>query len=235
MLIAFILFCFFIGLIISACSKKDASKSGGEHINSVSKNDAKNSVGGVSSFSSRFVDIYLYAGINNIEGMIKSHMTRPTRCFLNHGENGLYIETTIMNENVYYGINNEDVVKVHYIGGAQAEKDTGKAVAGAITLGVVGLLAGMVNEDRLLIAIEKTDGKLIVFGIENYYKPDADKFFANCFGEKFDPTLKFEEDNAQVINGSSNADELMKYKQLLDSGAITQDEYDAKKKQLLNL
>lgn len=33
----------------------------------------------------------------------------------------------------------------------------------------------------------------------------------------------------------SVADELAKYKALLDSGAITQDEYDAKKKELLNL
>lgn len=37
-------------------------------------------------------------------------------------------------------------------------------------------------------------------------------------------------------NGSiSTADELLKWKQLLDSGAITQEEYDAKKKQLLGL
>lgn len=33
----------------------------------------------------------------------------------------------------------------------------------------------------------------------------------------------------------SNADELKKYKELLDSGAITQEEYDAKKKELLGL
>jgi hypothetical protein len=33
----------------------------------------------------------------------------------------------------------------------------------------------------------------------------------------------------------SNADEIMKYKELLDVGAITQEEYDAKKKQLLGL
>lgn len=33
----------------------------------------------------------------------------------------------------------------------------------------------------------------------------------------------------------SNADELQKYKNLLDSGAITQEEFDAKKKQLLGL
>ena len=34
---------------------------------------------------------------------------------------------------------------------------------------------------------------------------------------------------------SSNADELKKYKELLDSGVITQEEFDAKKKQLLGL
>lgn len=35
--------------------------------------------------------------------------------------------------------------------------------------------------------------------------------------------------------GNTSADEIMKYKQLLDAGAITQEEYDAKKKQLLGL
>ncbi len=34
---------------------------------------------------------------------------------------------------------------------------------------------------------------------------------------------------------ASSADELMKYKRLLDAGAITQEEYEAKKKQLLSL
>ena len=33
----------------------------------------------------------------------------------------------------------------------------------------------------------------------------------------------------------SSADEILKYKQLLDAGIISQDEFDAKKKQLLNL
>jgi hypothetical protein len=33
----------------------------------------------------------------------------------------------------------------------------------------------------------------------------------------------------------SSADEIKKFKELLDGGAITQEEYDAKKKQLLGL
>ena len=40
---------------------------------------------------------------------------------------------------------------------------------------------------------------------------------------------------AQVINQVSAADELKKFKELLDSGLITQEEFDAKKKQLLGL
>lgn len=42
------------------------------------------------------------------------------------------------------------------------------------------------------------------------------------------------EDNS-VITKSSDAEELIKYKQLLDDGILTQDEFDAKKKQILGL
>ena len=38
-----------------------------------------------------------------------------------------------------------------------------------------------------------------------------------------------------VFNESSPADELKKYKDLLDTGAISQDEFETKKNQLLNL
>jgi len=38
-----------------------------------------------------------------------------------------------------------------------------------------------------------------------------------------------------VLQQTSNADELAKYKKLLDDGAISQDEFDAKKKQILGL
>ena len=49
-----------------------------------------------------------------------------------------------------------------------------------------------------------------------------------------------EEEIRQAANGNSKstvsaADELKKYKELLDSGVITQEEFDAKKKQLLGL
>lgn len=43
------------------------------------------------------------------------------------------------------------------------------------------------------------------------------------------------QNQTQIINHSSTADELKKYKDLLDNGAITQQEYNEKKKQLLDL
>ena len=47
-----------------------------------------------------------------------------------------------------------------------------------------------------------------------------------------------EEKQPQIINNiqeKSSADELKKFKDLLDSGIITQEEFDEKKKQLLGL
>ena len=41
--------------------------------------------------------------------------------------------------------------------------------------------------------------------------------------------------NQSGVPATSAADELKKYKDLLDSGVITQEEFDAKKKQLLGL
>ncbi len=46
---------------------------------------------------------------------------------------------------------------------------------------------------------------------------------------------KKETQNATVVMQTSAADELKKFKELLDSGVITQEEFDAKKKQLLGL
>lgn len=46
---------------------------------------------------------------------------------------------------------------------------------------------------------------------------------------------KVENQPIVMMKESSNADEIKKYKELLDNGTITQEEFDKKKKQLLNL
>lgn len=53
--------------------------------------------------------------------------------------------------------------------------------------------------------------------------------------EELDQLKKSQQSQIQQIQPSSYADELKKYKDLLDSGVITQEEFDQKKKQLLGL
>ena len=45
----------------------------------------------------------------------------------------------------------------------------------------------------------------------------------------------YQTDNSSVVQNISSADEILKYKKLLDDGILTQEEFDAKKKQLLGL
>ena len=53
--------------------------------------------------------------------------------------------------------------------------------------------------------------------------------------KRIDETKSSKNASSTTIIQPSGADELIKYKQLLDSGIITQEEFDAKKKQLLGL
>lgn len=46
-------------------------------------------------------------------------------------------------------------------------------------------------------------------------------------------SLCLKDKNAQVSNGVGTADELKKYKELLDEGVITREEFEARKKKML--
>lgn len=83
------------------------------------------------------------------------------------------------------------------------------------------------------IAVATSSGKISFLGIENNDRIRA--AIAQLLLER----QKKEKDKPQPIIKQevpqSNADELKKYKELLDAGVITQEEFDAKKKQLLGL
>lgn len=65
------------------------------------------------------------------------------------------------------------------------------------------------------------------------YKSSIMKLIVDTFEQAMNNAKK---NNSQsTVSNSSSADEIKKYKDLLDSGAITQEEFDAKKKQLLGL
>lgn len=82
------------------------------------------------------------------------------------------------------------------------------------------------------IAVATSSGRISFRGISNSQK----------IYEAINGLLIVRQDKSNNVNSSikqemplSDADELKKFKELLDSGVITQDEFDAKKKQLLGL
>ena len=82
------------------------------------------------------------------------------------------------------------------------------------------------------IAVGTSSGRIVFKAIENYI--DVHKEITNLMAVKQDihviPSATIKQEIPQ-----SNADELKKFKELLDMGVITQEEFDAKKKQLLGL
>lgn len=80
------------------------------------------------------------------------------------------------------------------------------------------------------IVVATSSGKIrfmLISNRDNIYKTISDLLI--------DRQNKKKEQTTIVNNAGSNADELKKYKELLDTGVITQEEFEAKKKQLLNL
>ena len=79
------------------------------------------------------------------------------------------------------------------------------------------------------LSVATSSGRISFLGIEN--RDDIHQVISKLLLERQDKS-------SGIINQDkpqSNADELKKYKELLDSGIITQEEFNAKKKQLLGL
>ncbi|MCI7741234.1 MAG: SHOCT domain-containing protein [Clostridiales bacterium] len=77
------------------------------------------------------------------------------------------------------------------------------------------------------------------FMLVYYLEPRKEHFKArnntNDTPNKISEMIQKRPTNTTVVQNVSNADELAKFKDLLDKGIITQEEFDAKKKQLLGL
>ena len=79
------------------------------------------------------------------------------------------------------------------------------------------------------IAVATSSGRITCFYIDN-----RDKVYEEL-NDLINKRQSTPSNMTVVKQDISNADELKKYKDLLDSGIITQEEFDAKKKQLLGL
>lgn len=82
------------------------------------------------------------------------------------------------------------------------------------------------------ITIATSSGRISFIGIKN--RNEIHEVVSKLLVERQNQAHK---SAATVVNApaASNADELKKFKELLDAGIITQEEFDAKKKQLLGL
>jgi len=88
--------------------------------------------------------------------------------------------------------------------------------------------AGLIRTEYSILAgmITINDGELTV--------PFTEREPLRAFFEAADKQWKLYKQGT-TASGKSNADDIMRWKNLLDAGAITQAEYDAKKKQLLGI
>lgn len=123
-----------------------------------------------------------------------------------------------------------------------------RAVAGGLLFGGVGAVAGASTAKRvtvvtaLYINVYLKDGTLERINFINT-ATKADSFTYNTMRDCAEKASALftamiadnESKNATPAQTVSAADEIAKYKKLLDDGAITEEEYNAKKKQLMEI
>lgn len=132
----------------------------------------------------------------------------------------------------------KDIVVNYEVLDSESNKSVSSALLrgglGAVLLGPVGLLAGLSakNKNSKIIALKFNDGQECVVDVDDKIFKAILKSLAGIKSNFGDNNKGQLEDN---INNSSQADEILKFKNLLDQGIISEEEFDAKKKQLLNL
>lgn len=112
----------------------------------------------------------------------------------------------------------------------------GRAVIGAAVAGPVGAIVGAATAKTETRKGRSKENVSICFALSlgesslptTVYPGGMTAFLKNCKGSQEKP-------QATAPAASSTADELLKFKQLMDMGAITEAEYNAKKAQLLGL
>ena len=108
-----------------------------------------------------------------------------------------------------------------------------RGAIGATLLGPVGLLAGLSakNKNSKLIALKFKDGQECVVDVD-------DKVYRAILKTLVDVKSTFWESNLNQLENKSEMsipDEILKFKNLMDQGIISEEEFQTKKKQLLNL
>lgn len=123
----------------------------------------------------------------------------------------------------------------------------GGAVAGAVIGGSAAAIIGsqvgtetktdiVTTDDRKIILSFYENGTLVTLEIKSSNKDETIASLRKLIPEKEESVVHAESRKAAApVAIGSSADELRKFKELLDTGVISQEEFDAKKKQLLGL
>ena len=107
-----------------------------------------------------------------------------------------------------------------------------RGLVGGALLGPVGMLGGALSaksNSTYHVAIQLKNGKHSLLQVDSKI---YNAIIKQCFGISGLNKMESSNNDLQLIDSSS---EIAKYKKLLDDGAITEDEYNEKKKQLLDL
>lgn len=91
-------------------------------------------------------------------------------------------------------------------------------------------ISSISKENTRSLVVASPSGKVVFF----FYTPAKREEVFQIVSQQIS-NRQNNKGNVTVVNNASNAEELKKFKDLLDSGVITQEEFDAKKKQLLGL
>lgn len=138
---------------------------------------------------------------------------------------------------IFYAFNEVDGYEFEIVGQKTVTKKKGgltRALVGGAIAGPVGALVGSVTAKE---ETKTTGGKSILKVNFITYSGKNQRICSNAptgFTNFLDDCMAIEA-ITQPTNISSSADEIIKFKELLDKGIITLEEFDAKKKQLLGL
>lgn len=141
--------------------------------------------------------------------------------------------------NIYYKFNEVSDYEIETKTVIKKKKGLTRAAVGGLAFGGVGAVVGATtassevkninNPQQIKITFNTYAGKIIKTVLQAPNGLPA--FLDKCIAEKSNDT--------QISNNNETqlgfADEILKYKKLLDDGIITEEEFNAKKKQLLNL
>ena len=189
----------------------------------------------------------------NVEDFVKNNKTydffnkgaiKKTQALIEENEELLYalVTNVSINKNNNTSFENQNQI----FGGALQIKDVLSGVIAITDKRIIfcNSTLGTVNEKQILVKdIQSIDehisgftktGELRINGItENFVIKIFKNELSKELKEAINKARNLEENVKKDIQIKSNADEIRKYKELLDDGIITQEEFEIKKQQLL--